>query len=379
MASQKHLPALDGIRGLAILIVLILHFGGGAQSSNVVVRTIGLITRGGWTGVSLFFVLSGFLISGILWDTRNTPGWWRSFYMRRTLRIFPLYYAALLLALLAAFIVGTGLQCLSKMWTFAFYLQNMPTLQKIVGDMSTPLWLAHFWSLAVEEQFYLLWPFLLTRMKTLRQARYLCLAVFLSSEIFRILVFHFAHLAIEQDLDPYKGFLPVRAGELAIGAYLAMCYRDSSWNRVQSWAPAVAMTALGVFIAASIVNHTFWLDGPIGLLIGLPSVSIFFGGLLALSLASGVTNRLATMAWLRWLGGLSYGIYVYHVLFFGLYDNLAIWTLKTFAPHASMGLVPPLKAMIGLPCSIAIAWLSFHYFEFPFLRRRTKYSQPTPV
>src|SRR5579862_4256705 len=98
----KHFPALDGLRGVAILTVFLLHYGGGAQSSNPLLSAAGELIKAGWSGVTLFFVLSGFLISGILWDARHTQGWWRNFYMRRTLRIFPLYYGALLLVLLTA-------------------------------------------------------------------------------------------------------------------------------------------------------------------------------------------------------------------------------------------------------------------------------------
>ena len=103
--SHTHIPALDGLRGFAVLIVFIYHYGyaGGAQTSNPFLRLIGTCNTAGWCGVPLFFLLSGFLISGILWDDRDHPNWWRRFYLRRTLRIFPLYYASLILVLLSAF------------------------------------------------------------------------------------------------------------------------------------------------------------------------------------------------------------------------------------------------------------------------------------
>jgi peptidoglycan/LPS O-acetylase OafA/YrhL len=98
---------LDGLRGLAVLVVFFYHFGGGTKSSFGPLRILASINLAGWSGVTLFFILSGFLITGILWDSRGADHWWRNFYARRTLRIFPLYYAALSLVLAAAALAGT--------------------------------------------------------------------------------------------------------------------------------------------------------------------------------------------------------------------------------------------------------------------------------
>src|SRR6202000_1096748 len=104
----------------------IYHYGGGAQSSFLPLRAIGTAIHFGWAGVSLFFVLSGFLISGILWDGYSKSSWWKRFYVRRSLRIFPLYYLAIAGAAIAWLILGVPAGELSPLWVYVFYLRNVP-------------------------------------------------------------------------------------------------------------------------------------------------------------------------------------------------------------------------------------------------------------
>ncbi len=135
MRKQSHIPALDGLRGLAVLMVFVYHYGGGMQSSVRAMRVFGMINKGGWCGVTLFFLLSGFLITGILWDSKGEPHWWRNFYARRTLRIFPLYYGTLVLVMVAAAVVGAFYQAASKIWIPALFLQNFPYLIEQVDHL----------------------------------------------------------------------------------------------------------------------------------------------------------------------------------------------------------------------------------------------------
>ena len=105
-------PALDGLRGIAVLMVFLFHYGGGLKSPHLAVRLLGYLTAAGWTGVVLFFTLSGFLITGSLWDSRGNPHWFRNFYARRFLRIFPLYYTALVLSAIGLFVAWHNLHLL---------------------------------------------------------------------------------------------------------------------------------------------------------------------------------------------------------------------------------------------------------------------------
>lgn len=171
--SGKHVPSLDGVHGVAILLVIWFHLVQmfpefHAMLGPLVVRTATL----GQTGVDLFFVLSGFLITGILLDTRQHPHYFRNFFARRTLRIFPLYFVALAILLQFDRQWVTELPArleASQLWMWT-YLSNIPP-----SYGPTSVRFVHFWSLAVEEQFYLVWP-LVVWFAGHRYIRHVCLA-----------------------------------------------------------------------------------------------------------------------------------------------------------------------------------------------------------
>src|SRR4051794_20681335 len=160
---KTRLPALDGFRALAVTLVFIHHLGGGSHG-GAVLRAINEFRKRGWMGVDLFFVLSGFLITGILFDTRNDSHFFSRFYARRSLRILPLFYlvAAVLLALTPIF----NYQWHWLQLTFLAYIGNLFgnydfSLYEVLSSShpNAKIFLGHIWSLCVEEQFYLLWPF----------------------------------------------------------------------------------------------------------------------------------------------------------------------------------------------------------------------------
>src|SRR5258708_14308594 len=155
-----HLPALDGVRGLAILLVLLYHSVGQTAATNRLEAAVNWALGYGFLGVDLFFVLSGFLITGILYDSRAEPGYFRTFYMRRVLRIFPLYYGVLAVVFFGVSLIpalrGSEIAGLREHQAWA-WLYGINVYLSIQGGWVLS-YIDHFWSLAVEEHFYFVWP-----------------------------------------------------------------------------------------------------------------------------------------------------------------------------------------------------------------------------
>ena len=359
---RGHIPALDGVRGFAAATVFVYHYGGGAQSSFLPVRIIGTIIHFGWAGVSLFFVLSGFLISGILWQGFNRPDWWKRFYARRSLRIFPLYYLAILIAFAAGVALGASPVQYSSLWVYILYLGNFPPLAWRTAHLPTTLHLAHFWSLAVEEQFYLIWPFVLGIFAGRRRsAMRMIIFLWAASLLFRGVM-----QAWHQSGEWIGSFLFSRAGELLAGAYLAMAIRGDQEDRRRlfAWAPAAFFGSGLIIIAISFYGGTPQLDPPLTSNIGLALYSIFFASMVALTLRPGILQHFFQQGFLRWLGKISYGIYVYHLL---LHDGFA-WIVNRLVPHASYNAHMVLLFAVAVVGTLTIASLSFYTYESGFLR-----------
>jgi peptidoglycan/LPS O-acetylase OafA/YrhL len=214
-AESPHLPGLDGIRGLAILLVMFSHFIVVGENHGDGTHPFHRLLLSGYLGVDLFFVLSGFLITGILVDARSRPHYFRTFYMRRALRIFPLYYGLLAVAYLSVPLLSPEdaplLTGADSPWWYWLYASNIGMAVK--GNwLTSPTWfsLGHFWSLAVEEQFYMVWPFVVFLTKT-RWLYRLCAVLVLSSPF----VMAWLHFEIGQ-LGTYVSTLG-RVGSLAAG------------------------------------------------------------------------------------------------------------------------------------------------------------------
>jgi peptidoglycan/LPS O-acetylase OafA/YrhL len=361
-AEGGHIPALDGVRAIAVLAVFLCHYGGGAQSTNPVLHAIGETEKLGWAGVTLFFVLSGFLITGILWKTIGTPHWWRNFFLRRCLRIFPLYYMVILVLVIACLVTGAIGKFAPVLGIYLLYLQNF-----LMGDDKASVILSfhlgHFWSLAVEEHFYLVWPFLLSLMSSIRRAQYLCLAVFLFSLASRLWIYFYAYTTLHYAT-------PARAGELAIGAWLALVVRENpAWlATLRRLAPAIFFVSLATAAGIAFVTHDPEVKTVPMYMLGIPAFSFAAAALILMALQKGIWTKWLSFPPLRHLGVISYGIYVYHVLLHDFYEAIA----TRLAPHASRNLHLLLVTVVAACLTLVIAQCSYTFFERPLLKLKDR-------
>jgi peptidoglycan/LPS O-acetylase OafA/YrhL len=371
--SHRHLPALDGVRGLAILLVLVSHLmlfndRTGSRLGDSLSALRGL----GWAGVDLFFVLSGFLITGILYDTLNDPHYFRSFYMRRFLRIFPLYYGFLFfLLVLGHWGHSIHIAWGGRQYVLLAYMQNT-TLWFPVTDFHPGVWadLDHFWSLAVEEQFYLFWPLMVFLVRGRRSLLTLVLA--LSGFALALRIGMFLHGA-----SPLTIFMltPCRMDTLLLGGGAALVLRGNN-----DWLPRRWLLPIALLLALVIAAYTLWhlgqdmRTGFFGATFGYLVIAL---GCVALLLASldtaSIAHRVFHWQFLRTLGKYSYGIYVLHIFVGSLFSAAAHRMLGTslrifLTPYLTRPLAIVVEFCLTVGAVYIAAFLSYNLYEVHFLR-----------
>lgn len=369
-----HLKPLDGIRGLAILMVICSHaFQSNSQANGAMARAIGIVLSYGVFGVDLFFVLSGFLITGILVDTIAGEGYFRRFYARRILRIFPLYYAVLLLLLLLTPLLHLHWHGMG--WLLFAYLQNMRPGQLAVFDSASGLQLGHFWSLAVEEQFYLVWPAVVYLVRD--RTRLLSTTLILSAitiMVRLVLVFMGAsHVMI------YVSTF-TRADALLLGGTLSLLFRSQYWSQVQKRSlPGLLLTSTlvvgSIFVlGADYVPHPptslgarLWIDGCRYTILALGAASLIAWSLKQGSLGEWFFTRKS----LCFFGRYSYGIYVLHLIALPYLVTQQRQFILHFT-HSKMLAVAG-AGLLTLALAVFAAYLSFNYFEKPILNLKHRF------
>jgi peptidoglycan/LPS O-acetylase OafA/YrhL len=368
-----HYASLDGVRGVAILLVIIYHFSSSLNVLGITNPVLGLF-RVGWCGVDVFFALSGFLITGVLLDTKSSPDYFRNFYARRVLRIFPLYYGSLVVVfLLRLALPGAGVWGLhdgllspgSLLWP-SLYLQNFAIL--LHGSSVTGV-TTHYWSLAVEEHFYLIWP-LLIWLGSRRQIIFLAIAVVMFSLLGRTLFYMHG-----TDPDLIFGLTPLRMDGLAIGAIASLVIRGrSGMDVVARRAGLVFVVAILLLLCLIALRHTTHQSDPAIWIFLYPLVAIATAAGILVGMRKGPIAYFLSLRPLCWFGKYSFGLYVWHPI------------IGMILLHSQVALVSPssgkpavlLAALVALVLDLLVAWLSFNLWEKRFLDLKRYFGSGAP-
>jgi peptidoglycan/LPS O-acetylase OafA/YrhL len=376
------LPALDGIRGLAILMIMQYHFWGlgfglvERAPRLGIDRWVARIREFGWTSVDLFFVLSGFLITGLLLDAKARSGhYFRNFYARRSLRIFPLYYLFLAFMLtvaghipfLATYAAIPELRA-HQLW-FWLYGVNVAASVPAIGAQ-IPIVYTHFWTLAVEEQFYLVWPLVVFTLDV-RRLRATCIGMVAVALGLRIAVV--AGL-FGSTLFPNAAHVltPARMDALALGALVALAARgEGELRRAARLAPYVAWGCAGLLGLLFAWRGGLPLFDPWSITLGFSVVGVLWTAVLVLVLTrppTAVICRFFSHPLLTTFGKYSYCMYVVHLLVgFGI----AVYAITRGLVRTVGGSQIPLNVVISVAATavcLAIAFVSWHLLERPCLR-----------
>ena len=369
---RTRFPALDGVRALAVTMVFLEHYGGGAHGGRLMQAVNQVRLRMG-VGVDLFFVLSGFLITGILYDTQNDSRFFQRFLARRSVRILPVVY--LLFLVLALLTPVLGYHWKWRQASFLLYLGNLfANCDWSLYSLPSALWkpasanMGHLWSLCVEEQFYLLWPVVVwlvkDRVKLLWTSASLC-GFALGMRVLAVIYWQ-PELA-ERWL---RRSLPFRLDALLFGAMLALLLRGEQADRVQKACKWLFIGGLLAFVTIQVLSPSY--TSPWDLSLGMTAAASLGAGLIGMTLRQGsAAFRLFNLQPLRTLGKYSYGFYVYHVVWQLFWIQVLIWCGSLTHQSAL------LAGLIALPLNFAttflMAKLSYDAFEKRFLRLKRRF------
>jgi peptidoglycan/LPS O-acetylase OafA/YrhL len=347
---KQRIPQLDAVRGIAILIVMVHNY-----YIHLTMLPLASVASYGWMGVDLFFVLSGFLITGILFDTRQSEGYFKNFYIRRCLRIWPLYYAIVFVMFVVVPHAQPAVRPIlmahsSPWWSYLFFLQNFFVYPSTGATGS----LGVTWSVAIEEQFYLVWA-VIVRYCSQDHLRWIALAVIGLSPFLR----YFLSL---QHVDLYTNVF-CRLDGLMAGGFLALSIRCKKFAPERFLSAAALVLFLAIPLA--IITETYgqrWLTYSLS---SMASAAFLY---LALFAKSRWFQSIMTSRALIYTGTISYGLYLLHRL------PLDAERSSRFAAH------PGLTLLAGFAASFVLATLSWRLLETPFLRLKRYFeSQPAPM
>lgn len=347
-SPASRIPELDSIRGFAALAVLITH-----------------LPRGFWigeTGVDLFFILSGYLITSIILKNAGRPGFFRTFFARRAFRIWPIYYLAILGLVLLSLIKSTPTSY-EGAWYYLTYLQNVTLYW---GEPTPPFLFSfgHTWTLAIEEQFYILWPIILVFCGR-RAVAPLALAMIVAP-----------HLLRDAGID--RRTLLGHTDGFGWGAMLSLLVPTNEADRIsprarRAWFAGFALMAAAGAIAYAIRSRALFDAGAIakqviGESLGISLINACYCGIVGMTILGAGSPALKPLRWapLVYLGQISYGLYLYHWIIYEQLDTVIKFGMKMGEPYW----LDALKVAV----SFAVAIFSWHFIEQPLLGIKDRFT-----
>ncbi len=361
--TLSYIKPLDGLRAVALLLVIIWHYVDcqieGYWASNAL-KILKYFTFWGWSGVDLFFVLSGFLIGRILIFNRNSPHYFSAFYVRRSLRIFPPYYASLIVFFIVSYDYFLPIPWLTQphfpLWTYFFYVQNFWMANAHFGAQ----WLSVTWSLAIEEQFYLLFPALVYVVSPKSLPKLLIIGIGLAP---------FLRFLYASNLGNYV-LLPARIDALFMGVLIAYFHLNGQIDAYFSAKTKQLQWVLMAQILIILVFKTLFKVHLGGVVIH-SLLALFYGTLLIYTLVIKPENgvyRALSHDFLAFIGKISYTFYLTHQIFSGLLHQFLLHQAPQMRNFTDVSVT--LCALITTFC---FSTISYVYFEKPLLLLNKKY------
>lgn len=364
MNKPAHNPYIDGLRGIAILMVICYHYFTGFYIFDF-----------GWTGVDLFFVLSGYLLTGRIYPYLNRKKIILKFYVNRFLRIAPLYYTFLIIFFGTILFFGSE----STIQNFSLYLNHKAAVLAFLTNWLFIFYgtgsadhLSHLWSLAVEEQFYLVFPlfiFIFRNKKALLKAGIIIMLIIFITRI----LFYLHYSGVQKNLHIYWNTF-FRADSFLAGFMLYIAIENGFYKLFSRFAVPVIAVCIATIAAGCLYYGTMRLN-PFFTSGGFLALEIAFASILFLAIneRENIIKKITHSSFLKATGKISYGMYIFHwpvfLLSFSFINKLLSY-LHLILPASCIQII---NALVSIIISYAISYVSFRFFESKFLKLKSKY------